>query len=125
MKNEFITAINCMDGRVQLCVNNYIQKKYGIKYVDTITMAGPSKILSLGTSKTLVDNIMFRVGISIDIHQSKTIVIAGHFDCVGVPEDDETHKGYIVDACKKVRDTHPNIHVEAIWVDKEFSIIIL
>ena len=41
----FATAINCMDGRIQMSVNEFIRKEYGVNYVDTITLAGPCKVL--------------------------------------------------------------------------------
>ena len=44
---SFYTAINCMDGRIQESVTNYIKKKYNVLFVDMITSAGPVKILSI------------------------------------------------------------------------------
>jgi hypothetical protein len=43
---NFVTAINCIDGRTQLPVINFAQKKYGIDYVDMVTEPGPIKILT-------------------------------------------------------------------------------
>jgi len=37
---SFCTAINCMDGRTQLPVNEFMRRKLGVAYVDTITEAG-------------------------------------------------------------------------------------
>ncbi len=36
----FATAINCMDGRVQLPVIAYLKSKYVVDYVDAITEPG-------------------------------------------------------------------------------------
>lgn len=35
---KFATAINCMDGRVQIPVIEYIKSKYEVDYVDMITL---------------------------------------------------------------------------------------
>ena len=35
MEQTFATTINCMDGRIQRCVNDYITKTQDVKYVDT------------------------------------------------------------------------------------------
>ena len=42
----FACAINCMDGRVQGAVKNYIKENYKIDYVDMVTEPGPNKILA-------------------------------------------------------------------------------
>ena len=44
--NTFFTAINCMDGRVQLPVIKYVQEKFDILFVDMITEPGPILYLS-------------------------------------------------------------------------------
>jgi hypothetical protein len=58
MKNKkFITVINCMDGRVQLPVNNWLRKRFNANFVDTITEPGPNRILATNRPKFLVDSI--------------------------------------------------------------------
>lgn len=42
---SFCTVINCIDGRVQMPVNQYMQQRFKVKYVDTITEPGPNLIL--------------------------------------------------------------------------------
>ena len=46
MKFKFATAINCIDGRVQTPVAEFIKKSYHIDYVDMITIPGPDRVLS-------------------------------------------------------------------------------
>jgi len=55
----FITTVNCMDGRVQIPVN-----KYNADYVDTITEAGPNKILAENINEILVNSIKDRLNCS-------------------------------------------------------------
>ena len=45
-KKMFATTINCIDGRVQVPVIEYIKLTYGFDYVDMITSAGPNLILA-------------------------------------------------------------------------------
>ena len=40
MKSEFVTCLNCIDGRVQLPIINWITTNYDVKYVDMITAPG-------------------------------------------------------------------------------------
>jgi hypothetical protein len=58
MKNgKFITVINCMDGRVQLPVIEWLKKNYKADFIDTITEPGPNKILSERKNRFLIESI--------------------------------------------------------------------
>ena len=63
---SFCTVINCMDGRVQLPVNEYLRRELSVEYVDTITEAGPVRILAREQQSALADSILARVDISIN-----------------------------------------------------------
>ena len=43
---KFATAINCMDGRTQIPVIEWLKKEYGVDYVNMINEPGPNKILA-------------------------------------------------------------------------------
>ena len=122
MSNKFGTTINCMDGRVQQCVNEYVSKKAQVEYVDTITLAGPVKVVSENSDSDLVENLRFRLDISINGHGSRYIAVVGHHDCAGVPEDDSTHKQYVLNSANKVKNWYPSVIVEALWVNDKFEV---
>ncbi|RKX75878.1 MAG: hypothetical protein DRP87_13470 [Spirochaetes bacterium] len=44
--SRFCTVVNFMDGRVQLAVIKYLQRRFDVDYVDTITEPGPNLILA-------------------------------------------------------------------------------
>jgi hypothetical protein len=46
MKREFVTTLNCIDGRVQLPVIRWIMAYYEVKYTDMITAPGMDGILA-------------------------------------------------------------------------------
>ncbi|MFC7365571.1 MULTISPECIES: carbonic anhydrase [Bhargavaea] len=100
-KNEFVTAINCMDGRVQEPVMNWMKQRYDALYVDMITEAGPNKLLR-SDNKVLIENIYDRVRVSTDRHGSEYIAIAGHYDCAGYPVSAEKKKGKIMDSVELI-----------------------
>lgn len=54
---SFCTAINCMDGRVQLPVINFLMRRFSVEYVDSVTDAGPVKILAEHTDRVTIDLI--------------------------------------------------------------------
>ena len=106
MENEkkFACAINCMDGRVQDAVKSYMQKNYGVDYVDMVTEPGPNKILaSPELAEGLVENIKKRVEISVHHHGSKVVAIVGHFGCAGNPTEKEEQIKHLKIAKKTVR----------------------
>ena len=57
MDKAFACAINCMDGRVQDAVKNYMKENYGVDYVDLVTEPGPNKILAENADETVIENI--------------------------------------------------------------------
>lgn len=79
--NTFCTAINCMDGRTQLPIIDYMRTKYKAEYVDMITEAGPIKYLSEQDNEIILNSIYERIDISINKHNSKIIAVVGHQDC--------------------------------------------
>ena len=96
MASQFSCVINCMDGRVQSAVINYIVNKYGTPYVDVVTAAGPAKILAEHKKHRVIRNIKFRTSVSVTSHEAKHLLIAGHFDCALIDTSDEKQKEYIL-----------------------------
>ena len=82
--NIFATAINCMDGRVQVPVIDWLRRQYGADYVDMITEPGPERLLAEGKDQTAVESIRKKIEISVTRHSSELVIIAGHHDCAGV-----------------------------------------
>ena len=115
---SFYTAINCMDGRIQEFVTNYIKKKYNVLFVDMITGAGPVKILSNKKIENL-ESIISCIDISLKQHKSKGIAIVAHYDCAGNPISDEEQKKLLKKSVAFLSDKYINISVCGLWVDKE------
>ena len=114
---SFYTAINCMDGRIQESVTNYIKKKYNVLFVDMITSAGPVKILSNKKIENL-ESIISCIDISLKNHKSKGIAIVAHYDCAGNPISDEEQKKLLKKSVAFLSDKYINISVCGLWVDK-------
>lgn len=124
MKNKmtFVTTINCMDGRVQIPVNTYLKSKYTAVYVDTITEAGPNKILADGDNTLLVEGIKMRYEISIKKHGSKVVAVVGHHDCGGNPSAKEDQLVQIKAACERVKSWDESVEVIGLWVDETWMV---
>ncbi len=119
----FGTAINCMDGRVQPAIHQYIKEKYNVDYVDTITLAGPVKIIATRITGSLIRDLKFRVAISVDVHKSDIIALVGHTDCAGIHEPDDLQKKHLIQSVKKVKQWYPQVKVIGLWLDDDFHIV--
>jgi carbonic anhydrase len=116
-KSTFACAINCMDGRVQDAVKNYMKENYGVDYVDMVTEPGPNKILVEGVDKAVVEDIKKRVEISVGHHGAKVVAVVGHFGCAGNPVGKEEQ----ILQLKKCKDVIKSfgfpVEVILLWVD--------
>ena len=114
---SFYTAVNCMDGRIQESVSNYIKKQYNVLFVDMITGAGPVKIFSNKKTKNL-ESIISCIDISLKHHKSKGIAIVAHYDCAGNPISDEEQKKLLKKAVAFLVNEYINVSVCGLWVNK-------
>lgn len=117
---SFATAINCMDGRTQIPVIDYIRKKYHVDYVDMITEPGPIRVLAENTDKPTIESIKRRVEISTEKHDSVHIVIVGHHDCAGNPAEKATQLKQILESIWTVRSWNLRAETLGLWIDEEW-----
>lgn len=116
---RFCTVINCIDGRVQLPVITYLQKRFDVEYVDSITEAGPTLILAKQNNAVLVQAILTKLTISIDKHNSVGIAIVGHHDCAGNPSPHDEQITHIKQSVRFLRSQHQELSVIGLWVDSD------
>jgi len=122
---KFGTAINCMDGRAQLPVINWMKSKYSLDFIDMITEPGPDKMLAQGTPAQ-VESIKSRVLISVNAHGSETIVMVGHHDCAGNPVSKEEHIRQVKECVKILQSWKlPAKNIMGIWVNDNWTVEII
>ena len=119
---EFCTAINCMDGRVQLPVIQYLKKRFNVKYVDSITEPGPNLILAKQKNFSLIKSIFDCISISVDRHNSVGIAIVGHHDCAGNSASQEQQFIHIAEAMQVIKRRYSGVEIIGLWVDKEWVV---
>lgn len=119
----FACVINCMDGRVQDVVKNYMQKNYGVDWVDQITEPGPNKILAENTDNFVIENIKKRVDISVNNHGSKVVAIIGHFGCAGNPAEKEEQIEQLKKSEETVKSFGFNAEIILLWVHGDWRTI--
>ena len=104
MKNQykFGTAINCIDGRTQQPVIDYIRQKYAVDIVDMITFPGADGIFSNELRTIELSLAKQSASISVEKHKSAIIAIVGHYDCAGNPGDKNYHSAQIRKAVEEI-----------------------
>ena len=120
---KFACAINCMDGRVQDAVKDYMKDNYGVDYVDMVTEPGPNKILADNLDKNVIENIKKRVEVSIHHHGSKVIAIVGHFGCAGNPTGKTEQIEHLIKAKKTVESFGFDAEIVLLWVDGDWKTV--
>ncbi|WP_347861609.1 carbonic anhydrase [Salimicrobium sp. PL1-032A] len=118
---SFATAINCMDGRVQLPIIHWMKENYGVEYIDMITEAGPNRVLLQGSSNQL-DEIKNKVLVSTEKHDSKVIAIAGHHDCAGNPVDRSQKEKEIKRSVELVEKWDLGVTVLGLFVNENWEV---
>jgi hypothetical protein len=109
---RFGTAINCIDGRRQEVVIDYIKQDYNIDGVDMVTFPGADGLFSNGDHSEEIALIRRAVSISIEKHGSRIIAIVGYYDCAGNPGDRKHHYMHIRRAMREVSSW--NLHAQVI-----------
>jgi hypothetical protein len=119
---KFFTAINCMDGRVQLPVIEYLKRRFKADYVDVITEPGPNLILARQENHDRIESIFDRVSISVERHHSAGIAIAGHHDCAGNPTSKDAQIQHIKDAIATIQGRYRQVDTIGLWVDENWEV---
>ncbi len=118
----FATAINCMDGRVQTPVIEWLKRRYGADYVDMITEPGPERLLVNSKDRTGIESIRRRLEISVNRHNSNLVAVVGHHDCAGNPAGKETQLEQILNAIKTVESWNFKVRVIGLRVNESWEV---
>jgi hypothetical protein len=117
---KFATAINCMDGRTQLPVIDWVKRNYGVDFVDMITEPGPDRLFSSNSAE--LDSIRQRVAVSVNAHGSRHLVVVAHHDCAGNPVSAAEHEVQLRRALDRVLSWGlPLQEVAALWIGDDWK----
>jgi len=118
---KFATAINCIDGRTQIPVSDWIKEKYAVNYVDMVTEPGCDKIVC-GEDQNIVEKIKSKVLISVNAHKSSLVAVAGHHDCAGNPVTKEEHLEQIKKCVSTIKSWNLPVEAVGLWVNDQWQI---
>jgi len=116
-RGKFATAINCIDGRTQLPVIEYLKKRFGVDYIDVITEPAPAMILAEHKSTMQLNSIQNRLKISQERHGSEYVAVIAYHDCAGNPVDKKTQLEQIQKSIKTIRSWGFKGALLGLWVD--------
>ena len=122
MDFRFGTAINCIDGRTQEPVIEFMKQKYNIDGVDMVTFPGVDGVISNRENSDEIAFIRNAVSISIEKHRSRIIAVVGHFDCAGNPGNREHHYAHIQMAVHEVSSWRFHAQVVGFYVNDKKQI---
>ena len=118
----FCTAVNCMDGRVQRPVIDYLSELFCVEHVDVVTEAGPVAVLASDPESDRSKSIYQRIDVSVSVHGSKGIGIIAHHDCAGNPKRKGGQMEDIQESVSVLQSRYPDLPVFALWVDENWSV---
>ena len=118
----FFTVINCIDGRIQLPVIQYLQQKYNVEFIDSITEAGPNLILADNIDSSTIQSIYNKLDISFNNHKSKGLAIVGHYGCAGNSASKNKQIEHIQKAIKLIQNKYNEKEIIGLWVDHNFEV---
>lgn len=113
----FGSAINCIDGRAQGPVTDWVKMNGQIQYIDMITVPGADKVLAQGTSSQ-IEPIKQSVLISVNAHKSSIVAIAGHHDCAANPVSQDEHFAHIRAAMQVIASWGLPVRIVGLWVNE-------
>jgi len=123
-QESFATVINCIDGRAQTPVTNWVKEHYHVDYVDDVTEPGPDKVLCEGPQEE-IESIKKKVMVSVNAHHSRVVAVACHHDCAGNPVTKEEHCSELRRCVEVVKSWKLPVDVIGLWVNDKWGVEVI
>lgn len=120
-EGAFVTAINCMDGRVQEPVISWMKQRFKAQYVDMITEPGPDRVMTAGPVEAL-ESIKNRVNVSVNGHGSRVVAMVVHHDCTGYPVSKDEHLTALQSCLDVIESWMFPVRILGLWVDEHWQV---
>lgn len=120
MMATFATSINCIDGRVQKPISEWIKKNHGVDFVDVLSAPGCD--LALSDQSDAESRLRAEAMISVNAHKSELIFVSGHHECAANPVTREEHLEHIRRAVARVSSWNLPVKVIGLWVNESWNV---
>jgi hypothetical protein len=111
-----------MDGRVQLPVIEYLRRRLGLPYVDSITEPGPILSMSEDPTGEVARSILRRVTRSIEKHGSHVVAVVAHYDCGGNPAVESAQREQLAKSVDLLAEQFPSVTIIGLWVNEQWRV---
>ena len=113
-------VLNCIDGRAQRPLLDWVRARYDVDYADVVTEPGIDALLALGRPAAR-DAVLDKVCVSRLAHLSCYLVVAGHHDCAANPVPRSVHEEHIRTAVHRLRSALPRFEVAGVYLDDRWT----
>ena len=117
---RFGAAINCIDGRVQEPVANWLKMQYQLDFIDVITEPGADG--ALAARPEVAEQIKAKLLVSVQRHGSSVVALVGHFDCAAHPGSRDEHEEQIRRSLQAIRFWNLPVTVVGLWVNERWEV---
>ncbi len=121
IQGGFDVVLNCIDGRTQQPLLDWVRAQYGVDYADIVTEPGIDALLALGRP-TDREAVLDKVCVSRLAHLSCYLVLAGHHDCAANPVPRPVHEEQIHAAVRWLRNALPRFDVAGVYLDETWTV---
>lgn len=116
---SYTIVINCVDGRVQTPVLEWMKRELPGELVHAVNEPGPDGSLAGGEGAARIEGIVDLLATQTTVH---AIAVAAHHDCLGNPVDAETHRDQLARAVERVAGWGHADRVLGLWVDDAWEV---
>lgn len=120
VEGGFAVVLNCIDGRVQQPLLDWVRARYSVDYADVVTEPGIDGLLAHG-SPAAREAVLDKVCVSRLAHLSSYLVVAGHHDCAANPVPRDVHEQQIRTAVGWLRTALPRFDVAGVYLDETWA----
>ena len=122
MPPTFATVLNCMDGRVQRPVADYLCDRFDVDCVDTITEAGLIRFLADRPDAPETLSALAKIRISTGHHGSTQMDVVAHAGCAGNRASDDEQIAQVGRAATLLRHRFGGCEVLGLWLDAGWNV---
>ena len=119
--HSFATAINCIDGRTQIPVAQWMKANLAVEFVDMITEPGADKAVAEGYLQ-FRETLRSKVMVSVNAHGSRVVAIVAHHDCAGNQVSREDHLLMLRKGVETVKGWNAPVRVLGLWVNSSWQV---
>jgi len=119
--HKFGIVINCIDGRVQEAVPQWLKERFNLDYIDVITEPGVDGLLA-SEETDVIEQLKAKVQRSIKAHSSNVLAIVGHHDCLANKASKERHLEQIKQAMEIVWKWNLAVTIVGLWVNEDWQV---